>query len=399
MSQIKARIDGHKESSKTPNIISREIKLTEKGVVLKIMVNNEENKTKTEEIAVDSIKKVVKDKVLDKKRKLGKEKLDKVVKNIKEPELLHSMEQSKTALLQHIETMKKLTEEEKPIPNITSKRDVPKRHGGQTHSSWDEFTANVMNLIDDRHEHIINDLDAYIQKVVSLPEEDDGRKQAPILGKYLTKLSKKDPNLLSEDDLQKIDTIVRHEPIDYKGLVSICKGHEDCGNISCPLYKIGKEPLGERCPIEEAYVEDLIKGYLDQLLIDEYDMIGVVEYNLIINLVECDLMDMRLRNLFNLTGYLIDDISVDPKTGTRVVNKKANPLIDIRKQNDHRKSTILKSLLATPEIKKRLNIRAGKGSATKAGTVTGDQRVKALLNKVQEHRKLLEVKSKKKRKN
>jgi len=118
-------------------------------------------------------------------------------------------------------------------------------------------------------------------------------------------------------------------------------------------------------------------------------MIGAVEYNMIVSLVDANVTDMRMRGMITQLGYLIDEQSIDPRSGKDIFNKRINPLIEMMKTNDKRKSTILRQLLATPEMRERLKVKkkTRKDNEMK-DTSLREKKVERLIDKVKQHKQL-----------
>lgn len=334
--------------------------------------------------------------------------LDSVVKNIKDSGVESFMDAEAQSLKDRIIEMqqiekdnkrKKDVKEEDTKRNVTPeplKPDTNPSPSGAT-STEDEPSAQVEDVIpatppEKSIDNKSNSLDEYLNKVVSLPKSEDGQNIANAMKPFVKNMMVKGNVNFTQDEMDKILQIVEHESIDFRNIAAICpeKPSTQCPHLSCPFKEVDKYPTKERCPIELAYIDKLIRKYMEEVLIDDDDVLGLVEYNLIVSLVDCDLTDIRIRGMLSQLGYLVDDLTANPKTGDKIVNKKINPILELMKANDKRKNSVLRQLLATPEIKERLEIKKKDMSKSSWGDMAKEKKMKQLADKIHVHKEITE---------
>lgn len=298
----------------------------------------------------------------------GQKDLDSIVDNLRDPGVVGVVQSEGSALKRRIHEMRNA---EKAEEEKEEKEDEPEKEEQKTEE----------------------DLDSYLKNVVALPKVEDGTKIANAMKPYLQKVLLRNKRGINQDDINKVLDIVERDPIDYKNIAMLCPEKDsNCPHLKCPFKDIKKIPTGEKCPVELAYIDRMIRRYLGEVLLDEDDVLGAVEYNLVVSVVDCDVTDLRIRGFVTQLGYLIEDLSVNPRTGDKVINQKINPIIELMKANDKRKNSALRQLLATPEIRERLNVRKKREKDTAVFSKTAkDKKIKGLLKKVSEHREIVEV--------
>ena len=306
---------------------------------------------------------------------LGQKDLDSIVSNLKSPNVMNIVSKSGEALRKRIEEMG----DEEEVKDAPKEKQIDLPSGVPSGESFPQEEKDSDNL------------EAYLDRVIALPRTKDGINISKTLKPFLNRIVAKGTTNLNQTDVDGVLKIVERDPIDYKGIVMMCPDlSSKCPHLHCPFKEINKLPTHEACPIELAYIDQILRRYLNDILVDEDDMLGIVEYNLIVSLVDCDITDLRIRGLVVQLGYLIDDISANLRTGGSIINKKINPIIDLMKTNDKRKNTILRHLLATPEIKERLNIkRKGDGKKMLKDGETQEKRIQGIIAKVKKHRMIV----------
>jgi hypothetical protein len=306
--------------------------------------------------------------VIQELMKDGKSDMDSIVSNIKNSDIMKAIGDQSSALKKRIEQINN----RKPDDTIPDEDEKVQEELDKPGESYPK-----------------PDLEQYLESVLALPTNDDGLKQSEKMKQYLTKIASKSTNSLTQEDIDKAVDVLKREPIDYKGIAMKCpEKASQCPHQECPFKKIYKLPIGEQCPVELTYIDSIIQRYMIDLAYDEDELLSLAEMNLIVSLADVDITDIRLRGMITQLGYLMDDISVDPRSGKDILNKKMNPIIEMMKTNDKRKSTVLRQLLATPEMKERLKVKrkAAKDGAIKDVTLK-EKKVESLIEKVKLHNK------------
>ena len=137
-----------------------------------------------------------------------------------------------------------------------------------------------------------------------------------------------------------------------------------CGPVcsfkdTCPYDIVGRAPIGERCPIELNYAKTIYDEYVrslaERLNIDEQ----AIKDNIILNnhinsLVVNEMVDRRMDGLIARDG-VSDDIPVfmDEESGQVFYRKDESTAIKIKARLAKNTDSILRQLLATPEMAER----------------------------------------------
>ena len=399
IAQIQTTTKGiHARSNKdVPEVLKEEAILSEKGGVVVDSVVKKGDITTTERIhkvklktakrmkkIKDNTAKKPKDETLPKDTIIkdpdiaaevinnNKRELDSIISNLKNSSVMKFIGESSENLKKRIEEVREQQHKE-----------PPKRDDIMVDGSGDP-------VIEQEKAHKRASLEAYLDRVLAMPTTKGGTNMSEKMKPYLEKTIISGKNNITQDDIDKVINIVERDPIDYKQIAMVCPEEaEDCPHRDCPFKKIYKLPTGDRCPVELAFIDNLTQQYMEEMLFDEDEMIGAVEYNMIVSLVDANVTDMRMRGMITQLGYLIDEQSIDPRSGKDIFNKRINPLIEMMKTNDKRKSTILRQLLATPEMRERLKVKkkTRKDNEMK-DTSLREKKVERLIDKVKQHKQL-----------
>ena len=163
----------------------------------------------------------------------------------------------------------------------------------------------------------------------------------------------------------------------YKYFDDICESY-----LTCPLYKSGVAPVGERCYLEMQYVSQKTEGYINEFSIDlETDHISREQ---IAQMVLCDLMVSRAYRAIAVTGIT----AIGEKVGELGVEytRQRNHLFQVISDMQKTKKQLLESMLGTPEIRKKYKIDSNKSQrqveAEKATAALIEQKESVKKNKM-----------------
>jgi len=163
---------------------------------------------------------------------------------------------------------------------------------------------------------------------------------------------------LTKQQLADLEHDIKNLNVSASTTILRCKGAEDCvyGKF-CSLDKIkGTFPIGEICPMEKTIAEISFNEYLVSLN-KTMDDVGIIEFNQIMSLIECDLLDMRSRSRLNEEGMTrMVTTFVNHKTGDTAETEELSVMFGIKDRVAKRRDTILKQMLATPEIRAKYKI-------------------------------------------
>jgi hypothetical protein len=136
-------------------------------------------------------------------------------------------------------------------------------------------------------------------------------------------------------------------------------------NASCPYSvnktcKLSKKPYGEKCPEESAFVELLIRKYMESLNIDVSDISSV---SMIRDLVDVEIQLIRKQGMLaNSDLVILQTVAVD-RQGNEIQQLVENPVVATDEKLKKRKGEIMKQLVATRESKIKLATDAAKAGA------------------------------------
>ena len=135
-------------------------------------------------------------------------------------------------------------------------------------------------------------------------------------------------------------------------LPMICSGPKCPVAKSCYLEEIGKAPIGCRCPLELAMMNKWKDDYLTTLGASWEDKI---ERQAIMDLVETEIFRARANGIIATEGFILENvIGVNSETGEPIYTKQKHIALGVADQMSKRQERILKSLVATREMKEKL---------------------------------------------
>lgn len=137
-------------------------------------------------------------------------------------------------------------------------------------------------------------------------------------------------------------------------LPMICKGPTCPIAKTCMLQQIGKAPIGQECPLELAFMMKLKDELVLSLDVDWNDRI---ERQAVMDLVETEILQARANGILSEEGFIMENVvGISENTGDPIMRKEKHIALDVKDMIYKRKERLLKSLVATKEMKKKLNI-------------------------------------------
>lgn len=150
---------------------------------------------------------------------------------------------------------------------------------------------------------------------------------------------------------EKSKMLARLAKTDYAidSIVKLCNG-SDCPHYWCPFKAIHKYPNGKICPIERKIAEQWYVEYANVLDIAPGD-VKLIQMQQILTLIECELTDLRMKSRIQREGETRLVNAFGLRNGEVVENEEISLAFDIKDKVNKRKDTILKQMLAYPEIR------------------------------------------------
>lgn len=144
---------------------------------------------------------------------------------------------------------------------------------------------------------------------------------------------------------------------DHASLPMVCCGPKCPIASTCPLQQIEKAPLGQRCPMEMALMGTWKAQYEQSL---EADWNDKVERQAVMDLVEADILSARANGMIAVEGFIMENaIGVSETTGEAILRKEKHIALEVKDMIHRRKERLLKSLILTREMKKKLGMGGG----------------------------------------
>lgn len=161
----------------------------------------------------------------------------------------------------------------------------------------------------------------------------------------------------------------------YANIPRICAGIGCPSSRHCPLMKSKHSGnlLGKQCPLEIMIVEQGRASYLMMLREEDVD-INMITENYISQLLEADILDMRLNHYLGVQsengGEIITSVvAVNPKTGEELESPMINPAIEIKKSIFYKREAILKSMVMNRFWQKKLDMEKEDDSLMREGLI------------------------------
>lgn len=153
----------------------------------------------------------------------------------------------------------------------------------------------------------------------------------------------------------------------YSSIPRTCTGRRCPSFHACPFMKASMEQniIGKKCPVEIMLVEAWKEEYDILIRENNQDPDQIVIRNYIYQLIECDIVSMRLNHYLGSTpenggGEIIDSpFVVNPKTGALEYQKTENVALSIKGFVNSRREQAIKALMASPFWKKKMSDKTG----------------------------------------
>lgn len=142
---------------------------------------------------------------------------------------------------------------------------------------------------------------------------------------------------------------------EHAALPMVCLGPKCPVAKTCPLQQIAKAPIGALCPIEIVMMNKWKDGYASSL---EADWNDKMERQAIMDLVESDVLQSRANGIIAVEGFIMENVvGISENTGEPIYRKEKHVALEVKDMIHKRKERLLKSLLATREMKKKLGVQ------------------------------------------
>jgi len=145
----------------------------------------------------------------------------------------------------------------------------------------------------------------------------------------------------------------------------ICMGPACVMSASCPLQMVGKPPVSKKCPIELSLMNKWKDQYVESLDADWEDKI---DRQSIMDLVEADILQARTNGIIAKEGFIMENVvGISESTGEPIHRKEMHIAVTVKDMIYKRKERLLKTMVATKEMKKKLGEGKGDPSKKEAG--------------------------------
>jgi len=119
----------------------------------------------------------------------------------------------------------------------------------------------------------------------------------------------------------------------------------------CPLYKMGKHPIGKQCIIETQLLKEWIVRYFEEYDVDPNNF---TEVGYISELAEIEILLMRINMNLSLpdNAELVTDQTIGvTQQGAPIIQKALSPFMDLKDKLQARKSKIVKLMVGDRQEK------------------------------------------------
>lgn len=143
----------------------------------------------------------------------------------------------------------------------------------------------------------------------------------------------------------------------YSSIPRICHGKTCKSSHACPFVKqhVETQFIGNKCPIEIMLIDEWRGQYMDLIKQNNIDQDNIVVHNYINELIECDIVTMRMNHYIALEGEVVDTVFViNPKTGDPETTPAQNVAFMIKAFVSTRKEKAMQALIATPYWKAKM---------------------------------------------
>lgn len=171
-----------------------------------------------------------------------------------------------------------------------------------------------------------------------------------------------------------------------------CPGAMECKYASnCPLAEMGKEPVGDPCPIEKEMYINNVKAYMDQFEIDPIS--NYSQYKIILDLARQEVYQKRVIELLGdpeYGGLLREYVIGIDQNGSPISSEEINKLFTLLDRVDAKIHRLLKMLVATPQEQYKRDaalklVKDQDGAAKSLARIK--QNTEKLLSKFKEHKR------------
>jgi hypothetical protein len=145
----------------------------------------------------------------------------------------------------------------------------------------------------------------------------------------------------------------------YASVPIICKGRGCPYAHSCPLIEMDMAPLGEKCPIEIAALEDLFQRYCEHFGIDPENPkpADTVDLMMIRDLVDADIALLRCDNKMAWDAdYIIHNTIGMTEEGEAITKQELHPLTEYKEKLISRKNKTFQLLNSTRKDKEGMKL-------------------------------------------
>jgi len=191
--------------------------------------------------------------------------------------------------------------------------------------------------------------------------------QIPELNMILSAYPEDKREEISLSKKQVID-LLKHSKVSTFGvnntLPMLCQGEECPHSQTCFFHKANIAPVGERCPDEIMFLNQMIP----QLLIDMHvDIENFLEVSMVQEYAAALLDQRRAQNRIALEGDVKDvPTTVVQSTGTILYAEQETPFVVIKERAGKRLAQIRRELLATREQRAKYKLNDTKDPSTRA---------------------------------
>jgi len=159
-------------------------------------------------------------------------------------------------------------------------------------------------------------------------------------------------------------------------LPMLCLGPKCCIASGCSLQQIGRAPVGSRCPLELLMINRWKDDYLNDL---GASWENKIERQAIMDLVETEIFRHRANGIVAAEGFVMENtIGMNPDTGAEITTKMKHIALEVSDQLSRRQERLLKSLIATREMKEKLGKTKGDQSRKESDLI---EKVRAVIAK------------------
>lgn len=134
----------------------------------------------------------------------------------------------------------------------------------------------------------------------------------------------------------------------FANIPIMCKGNRCVFAEVCPLLKKDLAPVGEKCPIEMAMVQQFQNEYMIDLGVDEDNLIEVA---LVRDLVDQEVQYHRKSWLLSMEHFIQENVMGVSPQGEVIMKKELHLAVELEDKLHRRKRDIRNQLLATRESK------------------------------------------------